>query len=153
MHEDLLQLQVGQNLQWPKTQISRPWYFETIFDRCLGAYWPKLIISREYFWVIILFLDRNDINNFGPKDHLSKTIPILRSDASIWKAFYGTCRCPEQIKKMKKRTKEKIIVMSCTWKIRLSLNENQECRKMQKKMMKNRINMNHFPLARNHSSV
>ena len=108
MHQDLLQFQACQNpFRWPKTQIPRPWYFETIFDRCLGACWPKLIISRKYFWVIVLFLDRNDINNFGPKDHLSKTILILRSNASIWKAVYGTCRCPEQMKKKWKKNKRK----------------------------------------------
>ena len=146
---------LSKSSRWLKTQISRPWYFETIFDWCLGACWPKIIHFQEHFWVIILSLDRNDINNFRPKCHLSKAIPILRSDSSIWKALYGTCRCLEQMshKKNEKRTKEKIIVMSCTWKIRLSLNKNQECQKKCQKMMKNRINTNHFPLARNHSSV
>ena len=35
----------------------------------------------------------------------------------------------EKKKKNKKRTNEKLIVMSCTWKIRLSLNENQKAKK------------------------
>ena len=71
------------------------------------------------------------------KSHLSKTIPIPRSDAPIWKVLYGTCRCPEQMshkkKNNKKKQKKKWIVMPCTWKIRLSLNENQECKKKCKK--------------------
>ena len=87
-------------------------------------HFPGILLSHNPL------LDKNDINNFGPKDHLSKTIPILRSDAPIWKAFYGTCRCPEQMSQKKwKRIKEKMIVMSCTWKFWLSLNENQECQK------------------------
>ena len=44
----------------------------------------------------------------------------------------------------KKRTKEKLIIMSCTWKIRLSPNENQECQ-VQKCKKKNDEKMHkHF---------
>ena len=157
MHQDSLQLQACQNPlddQKRKSQ-DRDTLKSSLID-ALRHVDQKLPIFQERFWAIIFSLDRNDINNFGPKDHLSKTIPILRSDAPIWKAFYGTCRCPEQMsqKNNEKRTKEKMIVMSCTWKIRLSLNENQECQKnAKKKMMKNCINTNHFSPARNHSSV
>ena len=94
--------------RWPKTQVPKtiiflkppwlmPWGMLTKITQFLGT-----LLSRNPL------LDRNDINNFGPKGYLSKTIPILRSDASIWKAFYGTCRCPEQMSQKKwKKNKRK----------------------------------------------
>ena len=68
MHQDLLQLQACQDSSDdPKTQVSKIMIFWDHLDWCLGARWPKLPISLKYFWAIILSLDRNDINNFGPK--------------------------------------------------------------------------------------
>ena len=61
----------------------------------LGHVDQKLSIFREHFWAIILSLDRNDINNFGPKGQPSKTILTLRRDASTWKAIYGMRRYPK----------------------------------------------------------
>ena len=51
----------------------------------------------------------------------------MRSGALIWKATYGMRRRPEQTSRKKKENKKRnLIVISCTWEIRLSPNENQE---------------------------
>ena len=102
MHQDLLQLQACQNPFDDQKHKSQG--HDTLKPSLIDALghvdqnYPFL----ENSWAIFLSLDRNDINNFGPKGHLSKTIPILRSDAPIWKALYGMCRCPEQMSHKKK---------------------------------------------------
>ena len=63
-------------------------------DWYLGARWTKLPISLKYFWAIILSLDRNDLNNFGPKSQPFQNNPHMRRDASTWKTIYGI-HCPE----------------------------------------------------------
>ena len=89
-------------------------------------------------------MDRNDTNNLGPKGQLSKTILTLRRDASTWKAIYGMHRCSEQTNHEHIKKKEKLIVMSCTWKIRSGLNKNQESKKKCWKNDENCIHTNHF---------
>ena len=74
---------LSKSSRWLKTQISRPWYFETIFDWCLRACWPKFIHFQEHFWVIILSLDKNDINDFGPK------LPSFQSYPHTEKWFFN----------------------------------------------------------------
>ena len=149
MHQDLLQLQTCQckpakPFQWAK-QNPRSWYTEIILtnaSRHVDWKWP---IPRKHLWAITLSVDRNDINNLGPKSQPSKTILTLKRDASTWKAIYGMHRCPDQTNRenKNKKTKEKLIVVSCTWKFELSLNENQESQKNVEKMMKNCKNTNH----------
>ena len=87
------------------------------------------------------------INNFGPKGHFSKTIPILRSDASIWKALYGMCRCPEQMSQKNDEKKNKRKNDCHVMHLKNSIKPKWESR-MSKKMMKNRINTNHFPFCK-----
>ena len=55
---------------------------------------------------MVLSLDRNDLNNLGPKGKPSKTILTLRKDASTWKTIYGMYRCPEQTNREQKKEKE-----------------------------------------------
>ena len=96
MHQDLLQLEAHQNFlndQKHKSQ-DRDTFKSSLID-ALGHVDQKLPISREHFWAIILSLDRNDINNFGPKGQPSKTILTLRKDVSTWKAIYGMRRYPK----------------------------------------------------------
>ena len=78
-----------------KKQVSKIMIFWDHLDWCLGACWPKLLISREHFWATILSLDRNDINNLGPKCHPFQNNPYMRRDASTWRAMFGVHHCPE----------------------------------------------------------
>ena len=115
--------------RWPKTQIPKIVIFQKHPDWCLGACWPKkLPIYRERFWAIIFSLDRNDINNFGPKGQPFKTILTRKEMLQLGRPSVVciVARSRQIIWIEKKRKKEKLIVMSCTWKIRLSLNKNQE---------------------------
>ena len=149
MHQDLLQLQACQNLSDnPKTQVPKIMIFWDHLDWCLGACWPKLPISREHFWAITLSLDRNDINNFGPKgqsfqNKSSHEKRCFNLEGHLWYA---------SLLEVDKPRKKKLIVMSCTWKIWLSLNENQQ-EKMLRKWWKNYINTNRFSPVGNCSSV
>ena len=115
-----------------------------------GILTQKLPIPREHFWAIIFFLDKNDINNFGPKGQPFKTIitweEMLQSERSSMLYVVAQSRQTMRTRKRKrnKKIKEKLIVMSCTWKIRLSLNKNQEAKF--KKNLKKMKNCNLFPL-------
>ena len=136
MHQDLLQLQACQkpfSLTKHKSQDYDIPKFSLIDAR--GKMIEKLPISQEHFWAIILSLDKNDINNFGPKGQPFKTILTWEETLQLGRPSmaYIIARSRQIVKK---RTKEKLIVMSCTWKIRLILNKNQESEKeMLKKMM------------------
>ena len=90
---------------------------------------------------MILSLDKNDLNNFGSKDHLSKNYPHTEKWCFNLKGLLWHVLLPGA-NESKKKGKEKMIVMSYTWKFWLSLNENQE--KNVDKMMKNCKNTNHF---------
>ena len=159
MHQDLLQLQACQNpFNDQKHKSLRLWYSEITLIDTLGHVDQKLPIFREYFWAIILSLNRNDINNFGPKDQPFKTIltweKMLQFGRPSMKCI--VVRSRQTMGKKKKKTNKtikKMVVMSCTWKIRLSLNENQEAKKMLRKWWKSCINTNHSSPARNYSSV
>ena len=136
MHQDLLTVSNLPNLFHEQNKVPKIVIFWNHLDWCLGACWPKLPISLKYFWAMILSLNRNDLNNFGPKSQPFQNNPYIRRDASTWKVIYGMHRCPERtnceqkkVKKKKQKRKEKMIVMSCTWKIRSGLNKNQESKK------------------------
>ena len=101
-----------------------------------GKLIEKLPIFQEHFWAIIFYLDKNDINNFGPKGQPFKTILTWEEMLQLGRSSmaYIVARS-RQI--MKKRIK-KLIVMSCTWRIRLILRKNQEAKKeMLRKWWKN----------------
>ena len=159
MHQDLLQLQACQNpLDNQKHKSLRSWYSEITLIDALGHVDQKLSISRERFWTIIFFLDRNDINNFGPKGQLFKTIltweEMLQSKRSFMICIVARSRRTMRMRKEKKnKRKEKKNRLSCTWKIRLNLNKNQEAKKCWEMMKKNCINTSHSSSARNCSSV
>ena len=165
MHRNLLQLEACQNpLDDQKHKSLRLWYSEITRIDALGHVNQKSPISRERFWAIIFSLDRNNINNFGSKGQLYKTIltweEMLQSERSSMIRVIAWSRQTMRTRKRKskkKKQKEKMIVMSCTWKIRLNLNENHESqiqeKKCEKKWLKNRINTSHSSLARNYSSV
>ena len=137
MHQDLLQFQACQNpLDGQKHKSLRSWYSVITLINALRHVNQKSPISRERFWAIIFSLNRNNINNFGPKGHLYKMIltweEMLQSERSSM--ICGVARSRQIM-----ITKKKIIVMSCTWKIRLNLNENHESQiqeKMWEKMTK-----------------
>ena len=76
-------------------KIPRSWYLEITLINVLGHIDRKLPISLKYFWAMILSLDRNDLNNFGPKSQPFQNNPYIRRDASTWRAIYGVYRCPE----------------------------------------------------------
>ena len=74
----------------------------------------------------ILPLDKNDVNNPWTKSRpLLKIIltwgVVLQSRRSSM-----ACSLPGVDESWERKKKERLIVMSCTWKIRLSPNENQE---------------------------
>ena len=134
MHQDLLQLQAYQNsADDPKTQVSKIMIFWDHLDWCLGARWPKLPISLEHFWATILSLDRNDINNLGPKDHPFKIILIgeemLQPGGPCMACIIAQSRQIKRMKKKKNRTKENWLSCHALEKFELSLNKNQESQK------------------------
>ena len=76
--------------QNPKTAI--PWNHLWLMS------WGMLTKIIHFSGILlshIFPLDRNNINNLGPKSQLSKTILTLRRDASTWRTIYGMHRCPE----------------------------------------------------------
>ena len=125
MHQDLLQLQACQNpLDDQKYKSLRLWYYEITLIDVSGHVDPKLSISWERFWAIIFSLDRNDINNFGPKGQPFKTIltweEMLQSERSSMICIVArsrqtmrTIKRKSKKKKTKTKEKEKLIVMSC----------------------------------------
>ena len=148
MHQDLLQLQACQNpFDDPKTQVPKIMIFWDHLDWCLGACWPKLLISREHFWATILSLDRNDINNLGPKGQPSKTILTLRGDASTRKAIYGMHRCPEQTNHENEKEKKNKRKIDChVMHLKNSIRSKQESRiKCWKKWWKLHTHESLFP--------
>ena len=157
MHQDLLQLQACQNpLDDQKHKSLRSWYSEITLIDVLRHVDQKLPIPREHFWAITFFVDRNDINNFGPKGQPFKTTltwgEILRLGRPSMAGIVARSR---QIVKMKKKKKRKI---NCHVKhLKNSIRPKQESRKQKKKMLKKwwklHTHESLFPLARNHSSV
>ena len=145
----MLQLQACQNpLDDQNHKSLRLWYSKITLIDALGHVDHKLPISRERFWAIIFSLDRNDINNFGPKSQSFKTIltweEMLQSERSSMICIVSRSRQTMRTRKSKKRTKEKLIVMSCTWKIWVESKwKSRIKKKMLKKWWKNCKNTNH----------
>ena len=136
MHQDSPQLQTYQILFNDQNKVPKIVIFWNHPDWYLGAWRPKIVHFSEIRLSHIFPLDRNNINNLGPKSQPSKTILTLRRDASTWKAIYGMHRCPEQTNR---ENEKNLIVMSCTWKIRSSLNKNQKkCWENDKKLQKHK---------------
>ena len=109
MHQDLLQFQACQNpFDDQKHKSLRSWYFEITLINALGHVNQKSPISRERFWAIIFFLDRNNIYNFGPKGQLCKTSltweEMLQSERSSMVCIVARSR---QTMRMKKKTATK----------------------------------------------
>ena len=162
MHQDSLQLQACQNpLDDQKHKSLKSWYSENTLIVALGhVEKKKLPISRERFWVIIFSLDRNDINNFGPKGQPFKTIltweEMLQSERSSMICIVARSRQTMRTRKEKKTIKEKMIVMhlkNSSKSKRESRKPNSRKKMMKKKWLKNCINTSHSSIARNHSSV
>ena len=144
MHQDLLQLQACQNpSDDPETQVLEIMIFWDHLDWCLGACWPKLPIFREHFWATILSLDRNDINNLGPKGHPFKTIFIREERLQLGRPCMACIIAQSrQIVRMKKRKKNNKRKIDCHV---IHLKNSIESKQEKRKMMKNCINTNHFP--------
>ena len=128
--------------QWPKTQVQdhdalkSPWLMP---QGTLTKNWPFLGNTFEPY-----FSSRQKwCEQPRTKSQPFQNDPHMKRDVSSWKAIYDMWRCPEETiqKKRKKwvKEKEKLIVMTCIWKIRLSLNENQESKKNVEKMMKKTV--------------
>ena len=107
------------------------WYTEIILTNALRHVDRKSPIPRKHFWAIILFVDRNDINNLGPKGQPSKTILTLRRDASTQKAIYGMHRCPVQTNwgNEKKEQKNKRKIDCHVMHLKNSIKSKQESRR------------------------
>ena len=108
MHQDLLQLQACQNpFVDQKHKSLRSWYSEITLTDALGHVDQKLPISRERFWAIISSLDKNDINNFGPKSQPFKTIltweEMLQSERSSMICVVARSRQTMRTKKKQKK--------------------------------------------------
>ena len=135
MHQDSLQFQTCQTFSMSKTKskdrdtLKSPWLMPWGTLTKI-AHFSEILLSHDS-----LFVDRNDINNFGPKGQSFKTILTWEEMLQLERPSmaYIVARSRQIVKK---RTKEKLIVISCTWKIRLSLNENREAKKNVEKMMK-----------------
>ena len=98
-------------------------------DWCLKAHWPKIAHFSGILLSHIFPLDRNNINNLGPKANLPKQSSHWEEMLQLGGPFMAciVARSRKIVKKSeKKEEKEKLIVMSCTWKIRSALNNNQE---------------------------
>ena len=67
MHQDLLQLQTCQTFSMTKNTSPKIVILRNHFDWCLEARWPRLPIFQKYFRVVILSLDKNDMNNLLAK--------------------------------------------------------------------------------------
>ena len=142
MHQDLLQLQTFQTFSITKNTSPKIMTLWNHLNWCLKAHWPKITHFSGILLSHIFPLDRNDTSNLEPKVNPFKTILIWEKMLQAGRPS-TTCDVaqsrPFKKKRKKKRMnkrKRKLIVMSCTWKIRLSLNENQESRKNVEKMMK-----------------
>ena len=148
MHQDLLQLQTCQTFSITKNRS------------------PKIVT----FWNHLNWLPQGTLirncpflgNTFEPYRSFEQPLnqkPTLSKRSSYEKRCFkleGHLRhvtLPRVDHKKNEwiREKEKLIVMSCTWKIRLSLNENQE-NQIQKNFEKNEI-LQSFSPAKNCSSV
>ena len=136
MHQDLLQFQTCQTPWWPKTQVPKSRCFEITLIDVLGHINWKLPIFRKHFWAIIFLLTVMAWTTFEPKANPFKMVLIGEEMLQLRRPSMACIVTRiRQIVKKKERTKEKLIVMSCTWKIRLFLNENQESQ-IQEKMWK-----------------
>ena len=142
--------------QWPKTQVPRSWRSEIALINASGHIDQKLLISREYFWAIFFFwtimmrATSNQKPTFSKRPSYEKRCFKLEGHLR-----HATLLGVDHSKKNEWiKEKEKLIVMSCTWKVRLSLNENQESKKKcVEKMMKKCVNTNYFSPARRRYSV
>ena len=131
MHQDLLQLQTCQTFSMTKTEIPRSWHSKVTLIDASGHIDQKLLISQEYFWAIF-FLRIEMIRA------TSNQKPTLSKQSSHEKRCFKlegrprNATLPKVDNPQKKRKnewikeKEKLIVISCTWKFWLSPNKNQE---------------------------
>ena len=92
----------------------------------------------EHFWAIPFLWTEMTWTTLEPKDdpfskHFSHEEWCFNLKGYLWHASLPEV---DESWERKKKKKEKLIVMSCTWKIRLSPNENQESQ-IQKKIEKN----------------
>ena len=102
---------LAKTLSMTKNKSLRSWYFEITLIDALGHVDQKklLPISWEHFWALILSLDRNDINNFGPKDKPFKTILTWEEMFRLGRpSMAGIVARSRQIVRIKKKNKRKI---------------------------------------------
>ena len=121
---------------------------------CLMAHWLEIAHFSRILLSHIFPLDRNDTSNHKPKANHFKITLIWEKMFQLGRPsmIYVVARSRQIMRiKKEKKNKEKLIVMSCTWKIWSSLNENQE--KMLIKWWKITKTQIISPLARNYSSV
>ena len=138
MHQDLLQLQTCETFSMTKNKSSKIVTLWNHLDWYLRTHWQKIAHFSGILLNHIFHLDRNDTSNLEPKANPSKSIPTLEMMLQLGKPSmaYVIARSKQIVRikeKEKTQQKEKLIVMSCTWKIWLSPNENQESQ-IQKKM-------------------
>ena len=129
MHQDLLQLQTCQTFSMTKAKIPRSWHSEVTLIDVSGHIDQKLPISREYCWAIFFLRTEMIWATSNQKPTLSKQSlhekRCFKLEGHLPHATLPRVDKSWERKKEKKEQK-KLIVMSCTWKIRLSPNENQE---------------------------
>ena len=106
-----------------------PFLLTKMVSAILWIITPFLADISGTFLSHTLSLDKNDVNNPWTKRRLLFEAiltwgVVLQSGKSSMARVVVRNRWIMRTKK--KEQKEKLIVMSCTWKIRLSLNENQE---------------------------
>ena len=92
-------------------------------DWYLKAYWPKIAhFSKKYFWALSFFGQKWYEQPQTKRPTLSKRSSYekrcFKLKVHLWYASLPEVDRPWERKKQKKE-KEKLIVMSCTWKIRV----------------------------------